>query len=73
MKSYSATIQIKPLQQYFNIVLFISNAILTFDSMDEILQCKHSQNLFSSTFINGIWTFRLISTLAPSGSEKVYA
>ena len=44
MKSYSVTIQMKPLQQYFPVVLFIMlyKVILTFESVDEILQCDHS-------------------------------
>ena len=35
MKSYGVTIQIKPLQQYFHIVLFIQFVVLTFESVDE--------------------------------------
>ena len=37
MKSYGVTIQIKPLQHYFHMVLFISFVVLTFESVDEIL------------------------------------
>ena len=47
MKSYGVTIQMKPLQQYFHIVLFIRNlfsmvlfirqVVLAFESVDEIL------------------------------------
>jgi len=39
MKSYSVTIQMKPLQQYFHVVLFIVlyKMVLTFESVDEIL------------------------------------
>ena len=37
MKSYGMTIQMKPLQQYFHMVPFIYYAVLTFESMDEIL------------------------------------
>ena len=36
------TIQMKPLQQYFHMVLFIQYVILTFESVDEILWCYHS-------------------------------
>ena len=40
MKSYGVTIQMKPLQQYFHIVLCISCVALTFESaVDEILWC----------------------------------
>ena len=35
MKSYGVTIQIKPLQQYFHMVLFIQFVVLTFESVDE--------------------------------------
>ena len=37
MKSHGVTIQMKPLQQYFHMVLFIQYAVLTFESADEIL------------------------------------
>ena len=33
------TIQMKPLQQYFHLVLFIQYIVLTFESVDEILWC----------------------------------
>ena len=36
MKSHGVTIQMKSLQQYFQIVLFISFVVLTFESVDEI-------------------------------------
>ena len=37
MKSYGVTIQIKPLQRYFHMVLFIRQVVLAFESVDEIL------------------------------------
>ena len=37
MKSYDVTIQMKPLQQYFHIVLLVLYVVLTFESVDEIL------------------------------------
>ena len=37
MKSYGVTIQMKPLQQYFYMVLFIWYVVLTFESVDKIL------------------------------------
>ena len=40
MKSYGVTIQMKPLQRYFHMVLFIENVVLTFESVDEILRCN---------------------------------
>ena len=36
------TIQTKPLQQHFHVVLFIQYVDLTFESVDEILWCDHS-------------------------------
>ena len=33
MKSYGVTIQMKPLQQYFHMVLFVLHAVLTFESV----------------------------------------
>ena len=38
MKSYGDTIQMKPLHQYFHVVLFIFYVVLTFESVDEILR-----------------------------------
>ena len=37
MKSYDVTIHVKPLQQYFHVVLFMQYVVLTFESVDEIL------------------------------------
>ena len=42
MKSYGVTIQMKPLLQYFHMVLFIWYVVLTFVSVNEILWCYHS-------------------------------
>ena len=38
------SIQIKPTEQYFSVVLFIMlyKVVLTFESVDEILKCDHS-------------------------------
>ena len=41
MKSYGVTIQMKPLEQYFHIVLFMKYVVLTLESLDEILWCDH--------------------------------
>ena len=45
--------QMKPLQQYFHMVLFIQYAVLAFNSVDEILWCYHSNETYScsNTFI----------------------
>ena len=42
MKSYGVTIQMKPLQQYFHMVLFIYHVVLTFEPVEKILRCDHS-------------------------------
>ena len=45
MKSYGVTIQMKATEQFFPVVLFImlySWVILTFESVDDILKCDHS-------------------------------
>ena len=46
MKSYGVTIQMKPLQQYFHMVLFVLNVVLTLESVDEILLCDHSNEQY---------------------------
>ena len=44
MKSLSVTIQMTATEQYFPVVLFIMlyKVVLTFESVDEILKCGHS-------------------------------
>ena len=44
MKSSSVTIQIRAAEQYFPVVMFIMlyKVVLTFESVDEILKCNHS-------------------------------
>ena len=44
MKSFSVTIQMKATEQYFPAVLFIMlyKVVLTFEYVDEILKCDHS-------------------------------
>ena len=48
MKSYSVTIQMKATEQYFPVVLFIMlyKVVLTFESVDEILKCYHSNESY---------------------------
>ena len=43
MKSQSVTIQIKAIEQYFPVVVFIMlyKVFLTFESVDEIPKCNH--------------------------------
>ena len=44
MKSLSVTIQMKATEHYFPLVLFIMlyKVFLTYESVDEILECNHS-------------------------------
>ena len=48
MKSYSVTIQMKATEQYFPVVLFIMlyKVVLTFESVDELLKCDHSNETY---------------------------
>ena len=48
MKSLSVTIQMKATEQYFPVALFIMmyKMILTFESVDEILKCDHSNESY---------------------------
>ena len=45
----------KPLQQYFHMVLFIQYAVLAFNSVDEIfiLRCDHSNESASAVLSRG--------------------
>ena len=48
MKSYDVTIQVKATEQYFPMVLFIMlyKVVLTFESVDEIPLCYHSNESY---------------------------
>ena len=48
MNSYSVTIPMKATEQYFPVVLFIMlyKVVLTFESVDEILKCDHSNESY---------------------------
>ena len=48
MKSYGVTIQMKATKQYFPVVLFIMlyKVVPTFESVDEILKCDHSNESY---------------------------
>ena len=45
MKPSSVTIQMKPTERYFSVVLFITlyKLVLTFQSLDDILECHYSK------------------------------
>ena len=48
MKSYSVTIQMKAIEKYFPMVLFIMlyRVVLTFESADQILKCDYSSESY---------------------------
>ena len=48
MKSYVVTIQMRATEQCFPVVLFIMlcKVVLTFESVDEILWCYHSNESY---------------------------
>ena len=48
MKSLSVTIQMKAIEQYFPVLLFIMlyKVVLTFESVNEILKCDHSNESY---------------------------
>ena len=48
MKFYGPTIQMKVIEQYFPVVLFIMlyKVILAFKSLDEVLWCDHSNESY---------------------------
>ena len=55
MKSYGVTIQMKATEQYFPVVLFIMlyKTVLTFESVDEILECYHSSESYRAVLSCG--------------------
>ena len=70
MKSYRVTIQMKPLQQYFHMVPFVLYVVLTFDSVDEILWCDHSNETSSASLSPGTFCFVRSSSYCPSSSSS---
>ena len=51
MKLYSVTIQMKAVERNFNffpvvLLIMLYKAVLTFESVDEILQCDHSNESY---------------------------
>ena len=52
MKSSGVTIQMKPLQQYFHMVLLVLFVVLTFESVDEILWCYLSNETFLAELLH---------------------
>ena len=54
MKSFGATIQMKPLQQYFHMST-VFNVVLTFESVDKLLWCDHSNETSSAVLSGAIY------------------
>ena len=48
MKPYCVTIQMKAIERYFHVALFIMlyKVVLTFKSVDETLMCDHSNESY---------------------------
>ena len=69
MKSLSVTIQMKATELYFSVVLFIMlyKVVLTFEFMDEILWCDHSNETSEQYFpvVLFIRLFKVVLTLDP--------
>ena len=64
MKSYGVTIQMKATEQYFPVVLFtmLYKVVVTFESVDEILRCDHSNETSSEAiFLQGTIYFKAIA------------
>ena len=61
MKSSSVTIQMKATEQYFPVVLFIMlcKVVLTFESVDEILKCHHSNESYRAVLLHGAVYFSM--------------
>ena len=55
MKPYSVTIEMKATEQYYPVVLFIMlyKVALTSESVDETLQCDHSNEISSAVLSLG--------------------
>ena len=56
MKYLSVTIQMKASEQYFPVVLLIMQykVLLTFESVDEILKCDHSNESYWAVLSCGV-------------------
>ena len=54
MKPQCATVEMKAIEQYFHVVLFIMmyKVVLTFTSVDETLVCDHSNERYQAEVLN---------------------
>ena len=78
MKSHCMTIQMKAIEQYFHVVLFIMlyKVVLTFKSVDETLKCDHSNvgaNILLFVFLNFTFIAASIFLLNYSTVEPKHA
>ena len=64
-------IQIKATEQYFPVVLFIMlyKVVLTFESVDEIQKCEHSNKNSSGVFLCSTALFMLYKVVLTFESE----
>jgi len=55
MKPWCVTIQMKAIEQYFHVVLFIIlyKEVLTFNSVDETIVCDHSDESYWAILSRG--------------------
>ena len=53
-KTLSVSIQMKAIEQYFPVVLFImlDKVVLTFESVDEVVNCDYSSECYSAVVSN---------------------
>ena len=72
MKSYGVAIQMKPLQQYFHMVLYIEYVVLTFESVDEIPWCYHSNETSLSELSHSAIYLECSSKFFESGDEILW-
>ena len=65
MKSYGVTIQMKASEQYFPMVPFIMlyTVVLTFESVDQILKCDHSNETSLVVLLHGNICFSLFEKM----------
>ena len=63
MKPWCVTIQMKPIEQYFHVVLFILlyKVVLIFKSVDETLVCDHSSESYQVVLSCGTVYYAVLS------------
>ena len=73
MKSYGVTIPMKATEQYFPVVLFIMlyKMVLTFESVDEILWCDHSNESYWAVLSCGTIYYAVQCVLNYASVDKI--